>query len=279
MNHGVKRGQNRKTQRRWLKMGFWLAGIWAAVLVCAACWLLWLEPGAQARYVTLCYRGEVQRINAAGLTVEAALERLGLPLTQGDAVSPGLETVLTGGMTLTVTRHTRTQEDFTLALPEETAYRLDASLPWGEERLLEPGAPGQLLCHGKVTYINGFAVCREIISKELLSPPTPRVVAIGTREEQTPLAENGCLWLPEGQMLPCTRSARLYLLRRGGQGETRVLTDGTEVKAGTRLYIAAADGSRSYGFFRAATAGEDAGWGLSKAAQPGAVACMIYFLG
>lgn len=277
MNHGVKASRKR---RHWgLKLGFCLAGIWAAGLLCAAGWLLWLEPRGQARSVTLSFRGEEQHINAAGLTAAEALRRLNLSLTPEDVVSPELSTVLTGGMTLTVTRHTRAQENFTISLPAETEYRLDASLPWGEEKLLEPGVPGQLLCHGEVEYINGQAASREITGKELLNPPTARVVAVGTREEETPLLKNGCLWLPEGQALPCTKSVTLYLLRREAGSETKVLTDGTEVKAGTRLYLAAADGSRNYGFFQAVTTADGAAWGLSKAGQTGAVTCIVYFLG
>lgn len=280
-------------RRRRLRWGFRLAGIWAAAL----CLLLALTARAKQREgaegIRVLYCGQSIRAEAAGCTGRALLEALGLPLTAADQVSPHPDTLLQPGDTLTVVRRQYTRETFTLALPADTEYRPDDTLPWGREVELAPGTPGELRCVAKVTYVNGLPVSREIVDRQLLCPAVPRLVAVGTREDCGVTLGPGCLWLPEGEMLPysgmCTLEATAFSPEDPGcipqARKGTALVPSATIAPGTRLFILAADGSWLYGMAQAVASDclaenrIDLYLPPEEAAEFGRRQCNVYFLG
>lgn len=292
MNHAAKRAGRRK--RRRLRRWFCLVGIWAAALAVLLA-LGVLEQRAQSAPVgvRLNYRGQARQVDAAGLTAAQLLKRLGLALTPEDTVTPAADAVLTDGDVVTVTRRQTRREEYTQALPAGIEYRLDAALPWGQEAELNPGTAGELRCVAEVEYINGVETGREVVSKELISPAQPRLVAVGTRETEAPLAEGGCLWLPGGQLLTYTKALTLEAtaFTSTDPGCLPGARQGTAVVAarfippGTRLFIASADGAYTYGIAQAAAGDSMEGDRIdlyldpAESAEFGRKQCIVYFLG
>lgn len=292
MNHAAKRAGRRK--RRRLRRWFCLVGIWAAALaVLLALGALEQRARSAPVGVRLSYRGQARQVDAAGLTAAQLLKRLGLALTPEDTVTPAADAVLTDGDVVTVTRRQTRREEYTQALPVGIEYRLDAALPWGQEAELNPGTAGELRCVAEVEYINGVETGREVVSKELISPAQPRLVAVGTRETEAPLAEGGCLWLPGGQLLTYTKALTLEAtaFTSTDPGCLPGARQGTAVVAarfippGTRLFVASADGAYTYGIAQAAAGDSMEGDRIdlyldpAESAEFGRKQCIVYFLG
>lgn len=291
MNHAA-RGAGRKKRR--LRRWFCLAGVWAAALsVLLVLGALRQGSGRAALGVRLVYCGQARQVSGAGMTVSRLLRELGLALTAEDTVTPAADTVLSDGAVVTVTRRQTRREEYTQALPAGIEYRLDAALPWGQEAELNPGTAGELRCVAEVEYINGVETGREVVSKELISPAQPRLVAVGTRETEAPLAEGGCLWLPGGQLLTYTKVLTLEAtaFTSTDPGCLPGARQGTAVVAarfippGTRLFIASADGAYTYGIAQAAAGDSMEGDRIdlyldpAESAEFGRKQCIVYFLG
>lgn len=289
MNHGARKTGRRRHLRRW----FCLVGVWASALAL----LLMLEalrpPAAAAPAgIRLTYLGRECRVEGAGQTPRQLLAELGLELTPQDEIFPAADVPLAEGGEVTVLRRRICREEYTLTLPAETQYHPDDTLLWGVEAELTPGAAGEMRCVAQVEYVNGLEVSREVISRELLSAGQPRIVTVGTRQTDAPVAEGGCLWLPSGQLLTYTRQldADATAFSSADPGCPPGAHRGTVVAAeglippGTRVFIAAADGSFTYGAAQT-VAGSMEGSRIDlymeaeAAAQFGAKRCIVYFLG
>lgn len=286
MYHYAKSG--RKQRKRVLeRMCMFLSVTLAALLLWALHPVVW-NAGA----VTLVYREEVRKIAGAGQTVAALLESMGLELTEEDVLSAPRDALLKAGMVLTVEQRQRRQEVYTLALDPEREYRLDSTLPWGEEAVLLEGEAGELRCTAWVEYVNGREISREVIQKELLRPVQNELIALGTCENPAPTAGNGYLWLPEGEMLTYTHTAVVEATGFTGTDAGAipgaymgtVAVDPDYIAPGTRLFIVSSDGF-SYGVAQA-QAGSVQGRRVdlyfptqAQCDEFGRRECTVYFLG
>lgn len=289
MYHYAKSGRKKKKQRKAL------GGICLLLALLLGGLTLWaLAPASQQGpgAVALLYRGQLRQVPLEGGTVGELLKALDLELTAEDMLSPAPDTPLAPGMTVSVERHQRRQETYTLAQEPEREYRLDDTLPWGQEALLVPGESGEIRCTAWVEYVNGRETSREIIEKELIRPAQKELVAIGTCENPLPSADNGYLWLPDGQMLTYTHTATVEATGFTGtdagaapdacQGTVMVNPD--FIAPGTRLYIVSADGL-DYGLAQA-RAGNLQGRRMDlyfptqqQRDDFGRQSCTVYFLG
>ena len=289
MYHYAKTGRKRRRKKGLLGVCFLLAGLWAAGLA----WIFVSEQQFQPTgEATLVFRGDVYQV-PAGQTAKQMLESLGLTLTDEDTAFLPLDAVLSAGAVFTVERHCHRQEVYTLAIPPETEYCMDDTLPWGREVELVAGVPGELQCTAQVDYVNGLETRREITKKELLYPAQNQLIAVGTCEAPVPSAGNGYLWLPEGELLTYTHTAAVEATAftstdPGAAASARpgtVAVDPSFITPGTRLYIVASDGSFSYGIAQA-QAGSLQGKRIdlyfptaAECADFGRKECTVYFLG
>lgn len=286
MYHYAKSGK--KGRKRVLERVCLLLAVTLAELLC---WAL-IPMAGKTGLVTLVYRGEVREIAGAGQTVKSLLESLGLDVTEEDVLSLPRDALLKSGMILTVERHQRRQEEYTLTLEPEREYRLDDTLPWGEEAVVQEGEAGEMRCTAWVDYVNGEETSREIIQQELIRPVQNALIAIGTCENPVPTAGNGYLWLPEGEMLTYTHTAAVEATGFTGTDAGAILdaypgtvaVDPDYITPGTRLFIVSSDGF-SYGIAQAragAVEGRRVDLYFPTQAQCdefGRRECTVYFLG
>lgn len=125
-------------------------------------------------------------VEASAGTVKALLEQLNIVPDENSTVSVALDAPLYDGMEITVTRTVHTTETYTKAVPYETTYYEDGTLPLGTQVVVSEGRNGEMICTADVTYRNGTEINRNVTKQILSRQATPRIIAIGTAD---PLSE------------------------------------------------------------------------------------------
>ena len=183
----------------------------------------------------------VQRATHSNTVAELLAER-GVALLDGDSVTPGPAARLFDGMTVDVTVVRSEIESEDTPIPFLTYYRDDSSLPEGEYAELQAGADGYVHREYAVTYENGAAVGRVLLSETVVEPDD-RIIAQGTAVVAAAVAA------PAGDP-GCPRTLRVwatwYTAASAGGGNTAtgtvvrkgtVAVDPRVIPLGTRMYI------------------------------------------
>ena len=129
-------------------------------------------------YIDNC--GDLLNVDASRGTVADLLDRLSITLDEKTTVSVSLDAELYDGMEISITRTVHTTEVYTKAIPYETTYYKDDTLPLGTQVVISEGKNGETICTADVTYRNGIQISRNVIKQILSRQATPRIVAIGT---------------------------------------------------------------------------------------------------
>ena len=130
--------------------------------------------------------GKELTLEASAGTVKALLEQLDIMPDENSTVSVALDTPLYDGMEIAITRTILSTETYTKAIPYETTYYEDDTLPIGTQAVISEGRNGEMICTAEVTYRNGVETNRNVIKQILNRQATPRIIAIGTAD---PLAD------------------------------------------------------------------------------------------
>ena len=123
---------------------------------------------------------------ASAGTVKSLLEQLNITPDENSTVSVALDAALYDGMEITITRTVHTTETYTKAVPYETTYYEDDTLPLGTQTVVSEGRNGEMICTADVTYRNGIETNRNVTKQILSLQAVPRIIAIGTAD---PLAD------------------------------------------------------------------------------------------
>ena len=130
--------------------------------------------------------GKELTLEASAGTVKALLEQLDIMPDENSTVSVALDAPLYDGMEIAITRTNLSTETYTKAIPYETTYYEDDTLPIGTQAVISEGRNGEMICTAEVTYRNGVETNRNVIKQILNRQATPRIIAIGTAD---PLAD------------------------------------------------------------------------------------------
>ena len=130
--------------------------------------------------------GKELTLEASAGTVKALLEQLDIMPDENSTVSVALDAPLYDGMEIAITRTILSTETYTKAIPYETTYYEDDTLPIGTQAVISEGRNGEMICTAEVTYRNGVETNRNVIKQILNRQATPRIIAIGTAD---PLAD------------------------------------------------------------------------------------------
>ena len=256
--------------------------------------------------VLVWYHGQLRILTAGEETVEALLLRSGLELSWDDQLSCAPDIWVWDGMEIRVDCVFSRQEVYSAAVPHETLFCQDPTLPEGIHQVVIPGSDGELLRRANVTYTNGRETGREILAETMIRAPVTEIVAIGSGAlpEQEPAElriSDGCIYLPTGEVLTYRDTAKVLATAytHTDEGCDMITYTGTTVRIGTvavdpryipygtRMFIVSDDGCYIYGI----SVAEDCGGAIKgdridlyfptydQCIRFGRRDCTIYFLG
>lgn len=215
--------------------------------------------------------GETKEHELSAETVQAALNKCGVELSEEDRLNVKAKDKLKGGMHIVVKR-VKTEE---VKEKEEVAYPTEyeetASLYEGETEIKTPGEKGEKEVTYKLTYVDGKQESKEAVSEEVTKEPVPEVVLKGTmvKEEETSPAPdysggNGTGNVA-GTFVDMYGNTVSYSDRMVGECTAYSVPGGTTsigmdavygviavdpniIPYGTRMYVTSPDGSVVYGY-------------------------------
>ena len=142
----------------------------------------------------------------AGSTVQQALNAALIKLSQTDRLDPPAYSLISEGLTITVTRVREEFETQQVIIPFERQELHNESLLIGETRLIQAGKNGLREITIRHVFENDIDVSSSVVSENVLQTPIPEIVMIGVQSPFAPLAIPGKLvyltggnaWLMEG---------------------------------------------------------------------------------
>lgn len=255
--------------------------------------------------ITVWNCGEQVGVTSYGETVQALLDRLGIPSYGDYTVSVNLSDETYDGMEVRVDCVVRDTQTYTTDIPFETIYCYDPDLGEDEQIVMVEGSIGQKQVTADVVYMNAQETSRTVVSETVLQEAVDCVIVAGTAEEPSdidsaPAIGDGVIVTTDGQILTYSKAeqfkATAYTHTDEGcnmitaTGTTvrmgTVAVDPTVIPYGTRMFIVTNDGSYIYGIGTA----EDCGGAIkgnrldlyfptdAECWQFGVRGCTVYFL-
>ena len=215
-------------------------------------------------------------------TVADVIEESGINLYDFDLVDCELDTAVTEGMTINITRVNYQLRASTSEIPFETVYIDNSNMVIGEENIVTQGENGVRTYVVKEKYVDGVLSGKEMTEDNIVKAPVTMVIERGTAlaVPYAKMENPETLELVDGLPTEYTRivsgKATAYtagynaLTASGRKAEIgTVAVNPNVIPYGSELYIVAQDGSQVYGYAIAA----DTGLGL----MDGTVAVDLYF--
>jgi hypothetical protein len=115
------------------------------------------------------------------LTIGEALADQHVSLGQRDTVVPALDTQLTPGARIVITRVTEVDVTVDELIRRTTKTVRDATLLRGIRNVTEPGADGKRKVTYHISYHNGVEVARATLANKVTLEPVGRVEVVGTK--------------------------------------------------------------------------------------------------
>jgi hypothetical protein len=118
-----------------------------------------------------------------GATVGDVLSAAAVTLGPDDTITPAVETPVTDGLQIVVTRiaFTTQTENEPIAQPADQSQN-DSSLAAGTTTVTQQGQPGVAEVTYRTTVTNGQPGAREEVSRTVVTEPKPTVIKIGTKQ-------------------------------------------------------------------------------------------------
>ena len=214
-----------------------------------------------------------------------ALVEAGYIPSEMDEISVNNGADLTSGDRIEFVTVSNTEDVIKEEIAQETEYIDDPDLPEGETRVVDEGQPGSREIRSNVTYRSGEEFYREVVSDVVTAEPQKTVIAVGTKKPEPvaapavapPLAagsgNSGGGGFGSGVINGMSYSRRINMTatayttspsENGGYSTSAmgsplrygiVAVDPSIIPLGSKVYVAAADGSWSYGIASAEDTG------------------------
>ena len=147
----------------------------------------WLKTGMEIRVsdmadVQIVHDGTEEYTAVSARTVGAALSERGIQINLEDRITPSSDTVVTDGMRITVQRIRYEVKELTEAMPFETVYEKDETLPFDSEQISVQGSDGLHRVKYRITTVDGIETDREVLSEIVLNPPGNQIIKKGPKD-------------------------------------------------------------------------------------------------
>lgn len=188
--------------------------------------------------VQVAVDGSVQTIYTTRVPVKDVLTLTSFSLDNDDKVSPSLDSIVSPGCKIKVTRVEQKTIKEQYSIPASSEKKADSSLIKGQQRVLEKGSPGEGERTIKVVYEDGKEVSRETVEERVLQPPVNKVIAYGT----TNAVSRGGNTLRYRRVLQARATAYgpstgKYTATGAKAGRGSIAVDPSVIPLGTRLYV------------------------------------------
>ncbi len=194
--------------------------------------------------LTITVLGSRRQVQLAAATVGEALALVNVELGPGDHVSPGLAKAIAPRMEIAVERWDTRMRIERLRVPFVDEMVRDADLFKGRQVVRSDGRPGLRERTIRVEYMNGRPASFVAVSETILTPPVPRVIAIGAKPVLAlhgPFAGKEIMTLEATAYYPGPNNfgggvgptTAIGLLARRGV----VAVDPSVIKLGTRVHV------------------------------------------
>lgn len=230
----------------------------------------------RSQTITVYNCGEQLEVASYGETVQALLDRLGIPAYGQYTVSAALNEETYDGMQISVDSIVQTEQTHTEEIPFETTYCYDPTLPEGKQEVLVPGSAGQLRVTTNVVYTNSAETNRTVMEEKVIQQPVNEIIAIGTGSQDAkavnadaPAIGDGIIVTADGEVLSYSKKAQFTATAytKTDAGCNDITATGTQVRVGTvavdpevipygtRMFIVTNDGTYIYGIATAEDCG------------------------
>lgn len=242
--------------------------------------------------VTVVADGETYKLNMASGTVADALNKAVVTIDDDDIISASLNTALTSGMTIKVTRVEYKERTADEVLPFTTQKKNNANLYTDQTKTIRKGVNGRQNVTYKDKYVNGKLVESVKIKSVVTKAATERILEVGTKRRPTVSANGiytvstlsapsslqiGKNGVPTSYKRVITGTASAY----SGGGVTAtgkyvrpgyIAVNPNQIPYGTKMWIVSNDGSYVYGYASAEDTGGFIYWSGSSS-----TVCDLYF--
>ncbi len=242
--------------------------------------------------VTVVADGETYKLNMASGTVADALNKAVVTIDDDDIISASLDTALTSGMTIKVTRVEYKERTADEILPFTTQKKNNANLYTDQTKTIRKGVNGRQNVTYKDKYVNGKLVESVKIKSVVTKAATERILEVGTKRRPTVSANGiytvstlsapsslqiGKNGVPTSYKRVITGTASAY----SGGGVTAtgkyvrpgyIAVNPNQIPYGTKMWIVSNDGSYVYGYASAEDTGGFIYWSGSSS-----TVCDLYF--
>ena len=242
--------------------------------------------------VTVIADGEIYKLNMASGTVADALNKAVVTIDDDDIISASLDTTLTKGMTIKVTRVTYKERTVDEVLPFTTQKKNNANLYTDQTKTIQKGVNGRQNVTYKDKYVDGKLKESVKINSVVTKAATERILEVGTKRRPTTSANGistvstlsapsslqiGKNGVPTSYKRVITGTASAY----SGGGVTAtgkyvrpgyIAVNPNQIPYGTKMWIVSNDGSYVYGYASAEDTGGFIYWSGSSS-----TVCDLYF--
>ncbi|WP_433505923.1 transglycosylase family protein [Pseudonocardia halophobica] len=137
-----------------------------------------------------------EQVTTSAGTIAGLLADKGVTLGPDDVSVPSSDTQITDGMQIHLVRNGVGEVVEVRRTDPPVEEVEDPELPRGKREVVDPGVPGEQTAVMRVYVQNGQEVRREQIRAGASTPPRPRIVKVGTNDEQpeVPVIADGAVW-------------------------------------------------------------------------------------
>jgi len=131
--------------------------------------------------VAIAVDGGTQEVSSTARTVAEVLKDEGITVGDRDIVEPGLETVVTDGLAVKVTRVKVETKTETAPVPFKTVEKKSDSLYKGEKKVETKGAAGVQEVTTRYTWMDGELTGSKVVKATVTTAAKDQVVLVGTK--------------------------------------------------------------------------------------------------
>lgn len=191
---------------------------------------------ARAVPVSVEVDGTTRIIHLAEPNLEKVLKTMSLVLGPNDVVDHNLDDVEAKQKKVKIIRIEKKEIEQVEKIAVPVKREPDQSLDKGQTKVVQAGAEGLAKVIVAITFADGVEHSREVISREILQEPTPKIIAYGTKEQTTASRE-----LSGRKMLVMQATAYTHTGHRTATGIKPsfgvIAVDPQIIPLGTKLYV------------------------------------------